>query len=525
MPLAKENATEPPVSLMKARRLDTVMRSRWTMILLAVMTFAVCFLRSFALPHTPLLLWGDQLGFATKGTRILAGELPYRDFFEFVTPGTELVYALLFRLFGVSLWVPNLLMALLAATATLWVTWCARKLVRGAFVLLPAVLMIGFVLSGSMDATHHWFSTVAAMGAVWALFDNISLPRLAIAGTFCGLGASFTQTKGAAVVVALVVYIIWRSVRERSGTGECWHRCLVLFSAAVIVFAVINGPFVMTAGVEQWVNDVIIFPARYFSSVSSNQWNGFWNEFRSRSGVLKWICFPLMYVAVPVSYVGFLVTLWRRSKAERDEPWDQLMLIAIVGVAMLVVMLPALSIRRISCVSPPAMILLAWLLSRGGRMRATVAGALGAMSIAVALAQVAAIQTHSHRVLDLPIGLVVVPEAANSEVYRWMAEHTRPGQWYFGMPPFTLPLGLRNPTPIEAPAPSEFSRPEQIAAVVESLKRREPPLLLLRPALYVPHLLGYKADHLQPFQDYLYQHYQRTKIFSTGDEVWERVDR
>jgi len=158
-------------------------------------------------------------------------------------------------------------------------------------------------------------------------------------------------------------------------------------------------------------------------------------------------------------------------------------------------------------------------------MRAAAAGALGAVSIAVALAQVAAVQAHSHRALELPVGRVVVPEAANDEVYRWMAEHTHPGQWYFGMPPFTLPLGLRNPTPIEAPAPSEFSRPEQIAAVVEGLKHREPPLLLLRPAMYVPHLLGYKADHLQPFQEYLYQHYQRTKVFSTGDEVWERVDR
>jgi hypothetical protein len=294
---------------------------------------------------------------------------------------------------------------------------------------------------------------------------------------------------------------------------------------AVLVFVAINAPLVMAAGVGRWVDDVIVFPMRYFGSVSSNQWDGFWREFLSRSGVLKWICFPFIYIAVPMAYVGFFVTMSRRSDAEPDEPWDQLTLIAIVGVAMVVVMAPALSIRRISCISPPAMIVLAWLLSRGGKTWAAVSAALGAVSIGVALAQVGAIQLHSRKALELPVGRVVVPDAGNYEVYRWMAEHTLPGQWYFGMPPLTLPLRLRNPTPIEAPAPGEFSRPEQIAAVVEGLERRKPPLLVLRPVLYIPHLLGYKADHLQPFQDYLYQHYQRTKVFSTGDEVWERVSR
>jgi hypothetical protein len=42
--------------------------------------------------------------------------------------------------------------------------------------------------------------------------------------------------------------------------------------------------------------------------------------------------------------------------------------------------------------------------------------------------------------------------------------------------------------------------------------------------MYVPHLLGYKADHLQPFQEYLYLHYRRTKTFPNGNEVWQRTD-
>ena len=505
-------------------RITAAMQSRWLPAAIAGLAFVVCCLRSFLFPNTPLVLWGDQLGFATKGSRLLLGELPYRDFFEFVTPGTELVYGALFRCFGVSLSVPNLLMAMLAAFAAWWMTWCTRRLMRGVFVIVPALLLIGFALYGSMDATHHWFSTLMVMGAVAALFDRISLQRIAVAGAMCGLAASFTQTKGAAALFALVIYMLWRSQREGIGAGRCWRQCLLLIGSTIVVFAAVNGPFVLAAGVGPWVQDVLVFPAKYFGSVSSNRWGGFWEEFLLRKGVLQWVCFPFMYLAVPLAYAGSFIAIWRRSKVEQEEPWDQLMLLAVVGVAIFVAMIPALSIRRISCVSPPALILLVWLLSRGSKKWAVAATALGVMSFSVALAQIAAIQLRHRLTLDLPIGHVGIPEAANYEVYRWMADHTRPGEWYFGMPPLTLPLGLRNPTPIEDPAPGEFSRPKQIAAVVDGLERTKTPLLVLLPAMYIPHLLGYSADHLQPFQDYLYLHYRKTKIFSNGEEVWERKD-
>src|SRR4051794_39708250 len=102
-------------------------------------TFAIGYLRSFLFPATPLLLWGDALGYATKGVRILHGQLPYRDFFDFVTPGTQLLYALLFRINGVTLSIPNLLMCVVAAAISAWVTWCARSVVRGNLVYLQAL--------------------------------------------------------------------------------------------------------------------------------------------------------------------------------------------------------------------------------------------------------------------------------------------------------------------------------------------------------------------------------------------------
>ena len=171
------------------------------------------------------------------------------------------------------------------------------------------------------------------------------------------------------------------------------------------------------------------------------------------------------------------------------------------------------------------MILVASALSRGATLSRIAAWGLAAISLAVAFSQVAVIQLRHHERLDLPAGHVTVPRDDDAEVYRWMASRTHPGQWYFGMPPYTLPLRLKNPTPIEAPAPGDYSRPEQIAAVIDGLERTHPDLLLLRRPMYIPHLMGYQADHLQPFRDYLLEHYRRTKLFATGDEAWERFHR
>ncbi len=38
--------------------------------------------------------------------------------------------------------------------------------------MLPALLFTGFVLYGSLDPTHHWFSTFAVMAAMLVLLDG-----------------------------------------------------------------------------------------------------------------------------------------------------------------------------------------------------------------------------------------------------------------------------------------------------------------------------------------------------------------
>jgi len=73
--------------------------------------------------------------------------------------------------------------------------------------------------------------------------------------------------------------------------------------------------------------------------------------------------------------------------------------------------------------------------------------------------------------------------------------------------------------------PGEYTRPDQVAAIVQGIDRTEVPVIVLRPQMYSPSLLSRLPDHLQPFRDYLHLHYRETKVFASGDEIWERVNK
>ena len=113
-------------------------------------------------------------------------------------------------------------MACLAAIVVMLTTLIAGRFIGGHAVAIPGLLFTGFILPGSFDATHHWFSTIAVLGGILVLLEGITLPRIAAAGALCGVAACFTQSKGAAVVAGFVIYIVWKMRREAGeavGTG------------------------------------------------------------------------------------------------------------------------------------------------------------------------------------------------------------------------------------------------------------------------------------------------------------------
>ena len=220
-----------------------------------------------------------------------------------------------------------------------------------------------------------------------------------------------------------------------------------------------------------------------------------------------------MYATVPFAYIAFALIERRRWKEDRSELTDQLVLLALAGFSMFLAIAPSPSLTRLSTVSPPALVLLAWLLNRPGKIAGGLKTCLGAVAVALAVGTAIHYQTRWRAVLGLPGGRTALSDPALYEEYRWVLTHTHPGQFFYGMPPIFLPFHLVIDT-------SDYTRPEQVDAAVQALKQHAVPLMITRGPIEGP---VSESDHSGPFRDYVLGNYRMTRTFPNGDQVWEKT--
>jgi hypothetical protein len=182
--------------------------------------------------------------------------------------------------------------------------------------------------------------------------------------------------------------------------------------------------------------------------------------------------------------------------------------------------------KRLCTVSPPAIILLAWLLYRPSPITTKLRIGLATTAVLLAAASVARTQLRWSGVLDLPVGQAAVIEKERYEEYRYLISRTRVGQFMFSTPPVLFALSVRNPAPIDLFGPFDYTRPEQVAATIRALEQYRVPVLLLNRGMFEPSAdVSPISDHLDPMRAYLACRYRLTSTFKNDDEIWDRVDR
>jgi len=177
-------------------------------LLLAVSAYLYATL--FVLPNTPILRGGDQTYFWTDGQRMLFGERPYQDFFQFTPPGTDVFFFGLFKWFGPRIWVTNMAIVVLGA-ALCWVCFAiARQIMSLWSALLATLLFLTLVYAKLLNATHHWFSMLLILCAVRVAMGGTHSARLAIVGLLLGAAAFFTHTHALAALLASALFLVWQ---------------------------------------------------------------------------------------------------------------------------------------------------------------------------------------------------------------------------------------------------------------------------------------------------------------------------
>jgi 4-amino-4-deoxy-L-arabinose transferase-like glycosyltransferase len=149
-------------------------------------------------PDEGIILQGAQ--------RILDGQVLYRDFFSFFTPGSYYLFALVFRVFGDSYLVAHTAIAFFGAILSPITYLLARRVCSRQASLLVTGLMTITALPWRFVVIHNWDSTLWACLALYCAVRLLESPNVKwafAAASFVSLTALFEQSKGAGLLLGL----------------------------------------------------------------------------------------------------------------------------------------------------------------------------------------------------------------------------------------------------------------------------------------------------------------------------------
>ncbi|MBV8729791.1 MAG: glycosyltransferase family 39 protein [Acidobacteriia bacterium] len=195
----------------------------------------------------------DEGIYLDAGWRMAQGQVPYRDFFQYLAPGTFAVLATLFKIFGHSLAVSRAPVVVDLALMTASIFLLVSRLATRFAAALAALCFLAFETFNTqfIVANHRWDSSALALAAMVCGFFLLEQPRrlwALAAGISAGLAACTTWSLGLLCMVLLGWLLCDRSVRCQALTylaGVCvapavviswlaWNRALVPMMEGVL---------------------------------------------------------------------------------------------------------------------------------------------------------------------------------------------------------------------------------------------------------------------------------------------------
>lgn len=501
----------------------TLRPENWTMLAMILAGSCFLYLQVFILPAVPVIAEGDQAIFLQNSRRMLDGQMIYRDYGSLTLPGTDVVYFLCFKLFGVSAWIPQAALVVIG-TLLFWLTVVISKtLMTGPVVYLPGLLFLSLPFSGYLDAAHRWYSTLGATAALAVMMKERTTTHLVLAGALWGVSTCFTQSSVAGVF-AFAVFLWWEQHRQGETRSLLFEKEACLGGGFVATAVPFNAYFVWKAGPKQFFSDTVTFVAKYYPADDFNNWRFYLKGLPKFHSLTNWPELPgvvLVHLILPLIYILLLVRYSRDAPSHPDEPWDRLMLVNICGLLLFLTVVTAPVYWRLYSISGPALILFTWFLTRCGRVGQMSLRAICALTVVLAIAKPLATQMRWNRNVDLPTGRTAFFRPASYEKFMWVSEHANPSDYLFGDPLLCFGLNLRNPARVPFVRPNDYTRPEQVEEVVQSLDTYHVRFVNWYHGLDVP--ANPNGDHLLLLRTYLHDHYHIAKTFQNRDEIWERT--
>lgn len=234
-------------------------------LLIFVLSFLyLCLFRRYTWvdPDEGIILQGAQ--------RVLDGQVPYRDFFSFFTPGSYYLIAMVFRIFGNSLIVAHTALALIGAGCSPLTYLLARRVCSRQSSLLVTGLMTVTTLPFRFLVLHNWDSTLLACLALYCAVRLLETPAHTwafAAASFTSLTFLFEQSKGGGLLLGLVagfLLVAFGNQKPKLLTpGQLVAVALGLVWPMLVTFLYFASQHALTTMLASW-----LWPLQHYSTAN-----------------------------------------------------------------------------------------------------------------------------------------------------------------------------------------------------------------------------------------------------------------
>jgi hypothetical protein len=489
------------------------------------------YLHLFALPATPIFYEEDHLYFVHDAWRMYEGEAIYRDFFQLTFPGGQVLYLLLFYIFGTKFWLVNAVIFLQASAHVLLALAISKRIFGSSwYAYLPPSLYLffGFRWFG-IDGTHRVLSPIFIYLAIFILLRNRSLPRLLIAGALCGAASFITQQRGVLAIGAISVFLLYEALKNRKFGKDFLIAELVLLLSFGLTLTILILPFIVSAGPQTFFDYTFFFIRNYVQDSTGN-YLSYFNNVRKifEQGVL-FSAVTIFYCAlIPLVYLISFFYLWRQKNNSDVKAKSEIFLITLAGF-FLTLGTFAPNPYRFFQIAIPALIVLVWLISQLKIKSESVIRAAVAGLIILGMALAFRLQTNWEKnILAARTGNIAFLSPVVLERYKWLSENTVEDEYVFEVYQCAVNfvLQLRNPTQVTFLLNTGYTPVWQVTQSIENLERKKPRFVIWDGAWTRELETIEEGEHLGPLYDYLRQNYELKKEFTPYNnremQLWER---
>ena len=208
---------------------------------------------------------GDEGTLIMGAVRVAEGQLPFRDFFEVMGPGTFYWLALFFKLLGTTWLATRICLLFTTLGITLLLFYLTRRL-RCGMEAVPVIFFVAVSFHNWNAISHHMDSTLFGLASFAALARWMDQPRgvvLFLAGAGAGLTSWFMLPKGVLLCLsfALALWILYR--------GEFRFRSLLTLLGGYFA-AIASGLalFWRAGGLPDLIYANLLWPLTNYSSIN-----------------------------------------------------------------------------------------------------------------------------------------------------------------------------------------------------------------------------------------------------------------